>query len=258
MHFIDLVVFVTSLLALAFAASVPGSTLTDTTVDLQWALCDKDAQTVLRKLGKAHKIPYKANPITYYDTWPPSYTAKGLGFRTKIKKHDPGYPISLVKARFGEQTDNVPPAVDCVWDRYGNITYFTCALLHLLPDETEYNTWSDGQIYFAERYQEVRWDDLEAFGPFMNPKWKLKIKGHHAVFDDVMASDLHLMEIEVAAKGSESEAVYKKITSYLQAHDVVLCEAQLPKTLRLFSHLEDSSWAEGAGFDKTQIVLKQG
>ena len=221
-------------------------------IHLQWAICDEDAQTVLRKLGEEDKESYKANAITYYDTWPPTYTAKGLGLRTKTKKHDPGWPISLVKARFGEQIDDVPPNADCVWDRYGNGTYFTCGLPFVLPDEPT-DIWSEEQMAFAERYQAIEWDALVPYGPFANPKWKLSIQGHKAVFDDVMAGDLHLMEIEIAVEKSKGVEVHANITKYLNEHDVVICEPQLSKTLRLLDHLEKQALSMGSETD--QVVL---
>ena len=89
-------------------------TLAKTKIDLQWAICDINAETVLRKLGHRGENPYKANNITYFDTSPPTHTANGVAFRTKVKKHQ---PLSMIKARFEDETKNVPPEADCVWDR---------------------------------------------------------------------------------------------------------------------------------------------
>lgn len=236
-------------------------TLGKTVVDLQWAICDQDAETVLHKLGKSGKEAYKANNITYYDALPPVYTAKGLAFRTKVKKHGKrAYPISLIKARFDEETGNVPPKVDCVWDRYGNSTYYTCGLPFPLHDGLkEKHIWSEDQVAFAERYQHVNWDSLVPYGPYLNPKWKLHIEGYKAVFDDVMAfagdSPLHLMEIEVEAKKSKDDEVHKKITEYLRSCGVVICEEpELSKTLRLFDALDRSSMT---ALDRGQSVLRE-
>ncbi|KAI9757838.1 MAG: hypothetical protein M1835_000631, partial [Candelina submexicana] len=224
-------------------------TLASAKIDLQWSICDTDAETVLRKLGEEGKTPYKAKPITYYDTYPPTYTTAGLSFRTKFKHHDPGYLISLIKARFGAETDNVPPEADCIWDQYGNASYYTCGLPSIVAtaDETV-ELWSPTQKAFAERYQHIDWDALVPYGPFMNPKWKLRILGHKGVFDDVVASPLHLMEIEISVKKRKGDKVHKKITKYLQDRGVVICEPQLPKTLRLFERLgHEDRWGMGKG-----------
>ena len=230
-------------------------TLGKTKVDLQWAICDKDAPTVLRKLGEDGLKPYKANNITYYDTSQPVYTAQGLGFRTKVKKHK---PISLIKARFSKKTKNVPAEADCVWDRYGNTTYFTCGLPSPLCNGTE-RIWSNDQIAFAGRYQDVDWEGLVPYGPFHNPKWKLHIEGYKAVFDDVMASaagsTLHIMELEIGLKRSKSDEVHRNITKYLEDRGVVICEPlQLPKTLRLFSALNDKSIANPQTYNMQSVL----
>ena len=233
-----------SFLAVTLLATLCHPILAKTKIDLQWSICDTDAETVLRKLGEEDTAPYKSNPITYYDTWPPTYTNQGLGLRTKVKKHDPGYPISMVKARFGAETDNVPEQADCVWDQYGKTDYYTCGMMSILPeiDESE-NLWSPEQKAFAERYQAVNWDTLVPYGPFMNPKWKLRIDGHKAVFDDVVAEPLHLMEIEIEVKKKHGKKVHKRITKYLQDRGVVICDPQLPKTLRLFEYLVENGTA---------------
>ena len=241
------------LLSIAFLALIIPSTLAKQKVDLQWAICDKDAETVLRKLGEAGVPPHKANNITYYDINPPVYTAVGLGFRTKVRKH---HPISLIKARFGEENEDVPIEADCVWDQYGNATFFTCGLPSPLNDQAE-ERWSADQVAFAERYQDVDWNGLVPYGPFLNPKWKLRMEGHKAVFDDVRVptagSMLHIMEVEVKVKRSKSKKVHKAITKYLEDHGVVICKpVQLPKTLRLFKALYDGSTA--ASVDE-QVIM---
>ena len=225
-----------SIATLLFWRAIP--TLAETVIDLQWAICDQDAKTVLEKLREDGLGPYKANNITYYDTWPPSYTAQGLAFRKKVKHH---HHLSMTKARFDEETENVPPEADCVWDQYGNTTYYTCSLAAPLKDEDK-GLWSEDQIAFAQRYQDVRWDDLVPYGPFLNPKWKLYIEGYKAVFDDVMAEAegerLHLMEIEIKTGMSWAEKVHGRVDRYLRDRGIAICEPlQLPKTLRLFNAL---------------------
>jgi len=156
----------------------------------------------------------------------------------------------LNKSEFDEENENVPLDADCGWDEYGNSTYFTCGMISPLDEGVEdiEDIWSDDQVAFAERYQEVGWDGLVPYGPFLNPKWKLHIEGYKAVFDDVIAeaagSTLHLMEIEVEVKKSKGEKVHKKIEEYLRGRGVTICEPlQLPKTLRLFSALDGAARA---------------
>ena len=117
----------------------------------------------------------------------------------------------------------MPSDAECVWDQYGNSTYFTCGVSSRLDEDDveeddDDEIWSDEQIAFAERYHDVAWDDLVPYGPFMNPKWKLHLDGIKVVFDDVVAETagetLHLMEIEAKAKMKKREAVHKKITKY--------------------------------------------
>ena len=249
MQYLSLHVVVLSTLLYSFV-------LSKTVIDLQWAICDQDAETVLEKLGQGGLEPRRENNITYYDAFPPTYTANGLAFRTKVKKHQ---PISMIKARFNEETEDVPSAADCVWDRYGDSPFFTCSLAFPLLDETR-ASWSEEQIAFARRYQYVDFDELVPYGPFLNPKWKLRIEGYKAVFDDVMAvaanSPLHLMEIEVGVNMSKQEKVHRKITKYLRSRGVVICdEPQLPKTLRLFDALEFFSKAPSA--ERPSMLFKQ-
>ena len=170
----------------------------------------------------------------------------------------------MIKARFDDFTENVPSTADCVWDQYGNSTFFTCGVSSRLNEDgvEEYDEiWSDEQIAFAERYQDVAWDDLVPYGPFMNPKWKLHLDGVKVVFDDVIAEaageTLHLMEIETAVKMKKSEAVHERITKFLEDRDVVICQPlQLPKTLRLFAALDQAT--ENALSQKQTVLMEWG
>ncbi|EHK23024.1 uncharacterized protein TRIVIDRAFT_29068 [Trichoderma virens Gv29-8] len=193
-------------------------------VNLQWAICDADPQTVLRKLGEdGTREPYKKTPITYYDTDPPSYSWGGLMFRTKTRRDE---ELSAVKVHFDPRT------FLCVWDRYGNNTSFACQIQSLLDGRRK--LWTDEQIRFAERFQRVHWTDLVGFGPNPNPKWRLNISDHEGVFDDVQAETFHLMELEVKVLRYEADEVYGDISKYLREHNISLCYEQEPRTLRLF------------------------
>lgn len=218
-------------------------------VNLQWSICDTDPQTVLRKLGEnGTREPYKKTPITYYDTNPPSYSWSGLMFRTKTRR---GQALSAVKAHFDPRTSDVlegfflekeahinrtasdtPERFLCVWDRYGNDTSFACQIQSLLAGRKE--LWTDEQIRFAERCQSVRWGDFVGFGPNLNPKWRLNVVDHRAVFDDVQAGPFHLMELEVKVLKNKGDEVYENISRYLRKNGILLCHKQMPRTIRLF------------------------
>ena len=198
---------------------------------LQWAICEPNPQEALRKLGLGSTTPpYKENPITYYDQQPPVYLPEGLMFRTKTNK---GQPLSTVKARFPEETKDVPDFVECAWDRYGDDITYTCEK-RCPMDPASSSIWCDEQVEFAQRYANVDWAGMTAYGPFLNAKWKLRLEGYKAKFDDVAAGSLHLMEIEVKTRKSHSKKVYKAITRNLQDRGVVLCDVQEGKTIRLF------------------------
>lgn len=203
-------------------------------VSLQWAICEPNPQEVLQKLGlDATSPPYKENPITYYDEKPPVYISEALMFRTKTNK---GQPLSTVKARFPDKIKDVPDFVECTWDRYGDdITYACEKRCPLEPDSSR--VWCDEQVEFAERYEDIDWSGMTAYGPYLNAKWKLRLEGYKAKFDDVAAGSLHLMEIEVKAHKSHSKKVYKSITRSLQDNGVVLCDVQEGKTMRLFREM---------------------
>lgn len=89
-------------------------------------------------------------------------------------------------------------------------------------------------MLFAERYGHVNWTALRGYGPYQNAKWKVRIDGHKAKFDDVVAGGLHLMEIETKVSERKAGEVVKRITGYLRDRGVVLCEPQEGKTMRLF------------------------
>ena len=203
-------------------------------ISLQWAICEPNPQEALQKLGLGSTTPpYKENPITYYDESPPVYLSEGLMFRTKTNK---GQPLSTVKTRFPDKTKNVPDFVECTWDRYGDDITYTCEKRCPL-DPALHSVWCDEQVEFAERYEDVDWSELTAYGPFSNAKWKLRLEGHKAKFDDVAAGSLHLMEIEVKTRKSHSKKVYKSITRSLEDRGIVLCDPQEGKTMRLFREM---------------------
>jgi len=196
-------------------------------IHLQWALCDRHPFIVLQKLNRGISDPYKQAPITYYDTEPPIHTRHGLMFRTKTNK---GQPISSVKIHYKDDKSTDPDTTDCVWDRYGSNAFYTCERRSPMHGKA---LWSDEQVEFAEGYQSVAWENLVPFGPFQNPKWKMKIEGYKATFDDVAAGQLHLMEIEVKVPKSSSNETYWTITDQLERSNVTLCHRQEGKTLRL-------------------------
>lgn len=215
-----------------FQLIIPSKAKTRDEIHLQWAICELDPQTALQKFGRAGLHPRKQNMITYYDSNPPIHTQQGLGLRTKTSK---GQKISSVKSRFSEEISDIPDGVNCLWDRYGNDTFYTCEKRS--PIESE-RPWSDEQVRFAGQYQNVRWAELTAFGPYPNAKWKLKIEGYKAVFDNVATQALQIMEIEVKVTNSEGDAVYQTINEKLDKLGIVLCGRQEGKTLRLFRALD--------------------
>ncbi|KAF4972389.1 hypothetical protein FSARC_1048 [Fusarium sarcochroum] len=222
-----------SLVAFALFGISSSIRTSDKEIHLQWSLCDRDAETVLKKLGEDVRDPYKRNPITYFDTMPPTHAQQGVMFRTKTNK---GEPFSAIKVRFNEKPTHTPPGVECVYDRYGNNILYTCGEKFPLSDKPK-KIWSDDQVRFAEKYDDIDWDGLVSFGPFPDGKWKLKILGHKAKLDDVVAGTLHLMEIELSTPKAGSDDVYWEVTEYLRERGVVLCDPQASKTLRLFHEM---------------------
>ncbi|KAL7766295.1 hypothetical protein ACKLNR_004211 [Fusarium oxysporum f. sp. zingiberi] len=233
-----------NLLSFALFVTSSLSRATDKEIHLQWSLCDRDGEAVLEKLGEEVRPPYKRNPITYFDTMPPTHAQQGVMFRTKTNK---GNPFSVIKVRFDEKPEHIPPGAHCVYDRYGDNVPFTCGQRYLLGDKTK-EIWSDDQVRFAEKYDDIDWDGLVPYGPFPDGKWKLKILGYKAKLDDVVAGELHLMEIELSTPKAGSEKVYQEVTEHLREHDVLLCDPQASKTLRLFhdmGYIDDGdTWTE--------------
>ncbi|KAM0426996.1 hypothetical protein ACHAPT_007894 [Fusarium lateritium] len=215
-----------------FAAPSLGQSTSDQT-HLQWSICDRDPELVLAKLGEKVKPPYKRNPITYFDTLPPTHAQRGVMFRTKINK---GSPFSVIKVRFEQKPAYTPSTAQCVWDRYGDRVLYTCGERYSLTGEP-HKIWSDEQVRFAEAYHEIDWDGLVPYGPFPDGKWKLKTLGRKAKLDDVQVGTLHLMEIEMSVARDEADEVYRSVTEYLLRNGVVLCDPQVSKTLRLFHEM---------------------
>jgi hypothetical protein len=70
------------------------------------------------------------------------------------------------------------------------------------------NIWSDEQVRFAEKYDDIDWDGLVAFGPFPDGKWKLRMLDHKANLDDGVAGALHPMEVELSVPKAGSGDAY--------------------------------------------------
>ncbi|KHN94784.1 uncharacterized protein MAM_07380 [Metarhizium album ARSEF 1941] len=202
-------------------------------ISLQWAICDSDPQETLVKLGLSSTTPpYKENPITYYDEQPPVHIHSGIMFRTKTNK---GRPLSTIKVRFDKETSNVPGFVTCGWDRYGyNSPAYSCEKRCPLDPAAPEEIWHREQVEFAERYQDINWTALTAYGPYPNAKWKVRINGHKAKFDDVVAEGLHLMEIETKVPEAKAHDFLEATMRYLRDRGVALCRLQEGKTMRLF------------------------
>ncbi|PKY07645.1 hypothetical protein P168DRAFT_288093 [Aspergillus campestris IBT 28561] len=233
-----------------FSALLTITTLLATTtakekISLQWAICNPNPQDVLPQLGlSANTPPYKENPITYYDAQPPRHIAHGLMFRTKTNK---GHPLSTVKAPLPGDVE-APGFVECAWASYGeNPATYTCE--KRCPrdgdgDEDEEDYEAEGGLWCPEQMEFVKsvapdpveWSALAPYGPFANAKWKVKVDGVKAKFDDVVVPEhgLHLMEIETKVKASKAEKARVAITEYLVKQGVELCELQEGKTKRLF------------------------
>lgn len=235
-----------SLLTLALAVVALGQL---PRIHLQWAICEPDPQTVLRKLGEdGTREPYKDAPVTYYDTDPPTYTWGRLMFRTKTRRDQ---AISAVKVRFDPRTSNAAEMAfgsedsrirgsnphssgnfHCAWDRYGDEVHFACAMQSPLTGRDK--IWSDEQILFVENCETVAWDSLVGYGPNFNPKWRLNVTGHPSVFDDVQVGQSHFMELEVKVFREEGDEVFENITRHLRNSEVRLCDDQKPRSIRLF------------------------
>ena len=202
---------------------------------LQWAICEPSPGDALTKLGLPSTTPpYKENPITYYDEQPPVHIETGIMFRTKTNK---GQPLSVVKVRFDQETSDVPGFVACGWGSYGQSpATYTCEKRCPL-DSPPGETWRRKQMRFAERYTDINWDALHQYGPYQNPKWKIRIAGYKAKFDNVLAEGLHLMEIEASVPLAEADEAVERITRYLEQRGIELCDAQEGKTMRLFRSL---------------------
>ena len=163
----------------------------------------------------------------------------------------------MVKARFADEID-VPEGAECKWDRYGNASWFTCGVSS--PVEEGKALWSAKQVAFASRYFSVQWDRLVPYGPFLDPKWKIRIEGRKAVFDSVEAvvagRVVHLMEVEVGVKKkkvSKEKGLYEAITKVLVSAGVAICKpTQLPKTVRLFEALQLGGQGGEEGFGEDE------
>jgi hypothetical protein len=152
-------------------------------------------------------------------------------FRTKVRA---GKKISVVKVRPDVNTTDVAHG-KCLWDRYGNDTSFVCSKQ---SNVKSWRIWSKKQARLVENFTYVDWDELVEFGPYMNPKWKkLNITGYQADFDDVEADGHHLMELEVKVPMDGSQVAYNNITDHLKSHEVVLCDHEESKTMRLFRQM---------------------
>ena len=207
----------------------PAMSFADQTVNLQWSICDSSPEAVLQKMGASDTSKSKTEVITYYDTQPPVFDSQGISFRTKGTNQD-----SVVKVRFDQEPANTPAGADCLWERYGNQEKYVCEIDQDLPGNQS-SPWSADQLNFVDQYKRVDPATLIAFGPYDNPKWKVKLgSGLKGTFDTVETPGQHLMELEIKLDKSEDDSTYDQVTSVLNSAGVILCPVQEGKTTRLF------------------------
>ena len=208
--------------------SLPLFAFAESTVDLQWSICDVSPEIVLEKLEQTD-AKQKINGITYYDTASPQYLQDGVTFRIKEKKEG---EISSVKIRFAQEIEI--PEADCEWDRYGSQIKYTCEVTAPLSDSS--SLWSQEQKDFLVRYyHRPNFRALKAYGPYENRKWKLEHKGNKISFDSVDTPEAGpIMELSLKVPYSEKDEMIAKLQHWLEKRDVVLCARQESKTHRLF------------------------
>lgn len=211
--------------AVAVLNSCPA--MADDTVNLQWSICDSSPQVVLQKFGSSKTSSDKEEVITYYDTNPPTFDPRGIAFRTKSSDQS-----SLIKIHFDQVPSNVPASANCLWERYGNQEKYVCEIDNDLSGSSP---WSADQLSFVGQYQAVNTSALVAFGPYNNPKWKIKFGGGlKGTFDTVEAQQQHIMELEIKTDKADDDDTYDQVTAILNQAGIVLCPVQEGKTTRLF------------------------
>ncbi|MEN9724010.1 MAG: hypothetical protein RJB38_1996 [Pseudomonadota bacterium] len=198
-------------------------------IDLQWAICQANVESLVSHLGG--EGPAKQSQVTYFETESIDYLRRGISFNLKSKKDS---IETSVKVRFSSARDFDG---DCEWDRYGQKERYSCDFSE--KDRSADSPWSKKQIAFAEKVEKIDWKRLKAFGPYPSKAWKGELAGYRVSLDRVDAGSGVSPLIELSAKVdySERERAYSEISAELVAQKVKLCEHQESKAFRLFRAL---------------------
>lgn len=196
--------------------------------ELQWALCESNAELVLEKLGQEN-WEREDSSITYFESADPGYYREGVSFRVKQKR---GEKKSVVKVRGDARTID---GDNCEWDRYGDQVAYACKLEAAARGA---HVWTAAQRRFVERFTKVNWENLHAFGPYPVSAWEGKAKKEKLVLE-AMRPDVRspILELSTRVDAGEADEIYRKITHFLEENDVHLCRVQEGKALRLFRAL---------------------
>lgn len=198
-----------------------------TTVDLQFALCDRDTNSLARRLG-FEKGP-KEVTITYFEEARGALALSGLFLKLKQKK---GVFSTEVKVENGSGLAR-SGELDCEIDRYGEDRAEKCSLEH----EADSPIWTRSQKNLAEGKTDLNWKKLESVGSFQELRWK----GAWEKDEDLEASlDVMLIpgraaisELSVKTTLLEEEKTYQKIVKWLGQKGAELCEFQEGKIFRV-------------------------
>jgi hypothetical protein len=205
----------------------------NSTLDLQWAVCETNIPYLVKKLGFKKKNKTKIKQSTYYDDANFIYTKNEMQLKVDFSSGK-GKSVekikSTVKLELPEEASE--HQADCELDRYGKKKVRRCSMTESV---TQDELWTKKQKKYFERYAgSVDWDELTAYGPYLEEQWETEKQQYEIQLEVLYGPNQSpITEMSVKTDLSNEKSAHQMVQQWLSENKIKLCPVQEGKAKRL-------------------------